>query len=430
MGGASTLLVALFLLFIPTSISAHNITAILSGFSQYTSFNSYLTQTKLSDDINNRQPVTVLAVTDAAFSTLVSKHPIPVIKHALSLHVLLDYFDGPKLHKLSNGSVLSTTLYQTTGTAQGQLGFVNITDRKKGGKVCFGSGVPGSPLDSTYTKEVKKFPYSLSIVEISQPIIVPGIMSAPAPSASEVNITSLLIHAGCKTFAGYVSSTGMIKTYQAAANKALTVFAPNDEAFKVVAGIPDLSKLTNAELVSLLQYHALPSYDPIGTLKSAKAPLATLATSGGGKYVLRVTTAGDEVTLHAGLDSSRVATTVMDTTPLCVFTVDSLLLPTELFGNAPSTAPAGEPVASPSTAPAPVVEVPSPAPVQEKSPAPSLSPLAPPAESPEGSSPADAPSEEEADSALNNSPGGMKASTFINLLLTVSATVICSFLLY
>nr|C0HJG5.1 RecName: Full=Fasciclin-like arabinogalactan protein; Short=FLA protein [Jatropha curcas] len=35
----------------------------------------------------------------------------------------------------------------------------------------------------------------------------------------------------------------------------LTIFAPNDEAFKAT-GVPDLSKLSNAPMVSLLQYHA------------------------------------------------------------------------------------------------------------------------------------------------------------------------------
>ncbi|KAL0428989.1 UNVERIFIED_CONTAM: Fasciclin-like arabinogalactan protein 8 [Sesamum radiatum] len=141
-------LLSIALLVAAASASASNITEILSGFPEYT------------------------------------------------LHVLLDYFDAPKLHKISEGSVLSTTLYQTTGNAAGNLGFVNITDLR-GGKVGFGSGVPGSPLDSTFTKSVKQVPYNLSVIEVSKAIAPSAVLTAPAPSASAVNITALLEKAGC-----------------------------------------------------------------------------------------------------------------------------------------------------------------------------------------------------------------------------------------
>lgn len=71
---------------------------------------------------------------------------------------------------------------------------MNITDLK-GGKVGFGSAAPGSKLDSSYTKSVKQIPYNISVVEISAPIIAPGLLTAPAPS-SDVNITALIEKAG------------------------------------------------------------------------------------------------------------------------------------------------------------------------------------------------------------------------------------------
>ncbi|XP_057500225.1 fasciclin-like arabinogalactan protein 10 [Actinidia eriantha] len=411
----------LHLLFLTLSITtistkAHNITQILSPFPDYTTFNNLLTQTKLADEINSRQTITVLVVNNAAISDLASKHPLSAIKDALSLLVLLDYFDGAKLHQLSGGgATTTTTLYQTTGTAEGNLGFVNITDLK-GGKVGFGSAAPGSALDSAYKKEVKKIPYNISVLEVTKPIIAPGILSTSAP---EVNITARLEKAGCKTFAALISSTGVVNVFQASADKGLTVFAPSDEAFRA-PNAPDLSKLTNAEVVSILQYHALASYSPIGTLKTAKGPISTMATNGAGKFDLTVTSAGDEVTLKTGVDSSRIASTLIDSTPLCIFTVDSVLLPPELFEKAPFPAPAGEPAISPSPSHAPVVSAPSKAPVSAKAPASVFSPPVPPLESPVGG-PAEEPSEAE-DSTADSAAGDVKFPDLVKAVLSVSAT--------
>ncbi|XP_009379279.2 fasciclin-like arabinogalactan protein 8 [Pyrus x bretschneideri] len=420
---SSRTLILLTLLSLAATIQSHNITDILSAFPDYSLYNSYLTQTRLADEINTHQTITVLVLNNAAISALAAKHPLAVIKNALSLHVLLDYYDAPKLHKISDGSVLTTTLYQTTGHAPGNLGFVNITDLQ-GGKVGFGSAAPGSKLDSSYTKSVKQIPYNISVLEISAPVIAPGILTAPAPSASDTNITALLEKAGAKKFASLIVSSGVIKTYQSAADKGLTIFAPNDEAFKA-KGVPDLSKLTNAELVSILQYHAIAGYSPIGSLKTSKAPISTLATNGAGKYDLTVTSAGDQVTLHTGVGSSRVADTVLDATPLAIFTVDNVLLPSELFGKSPSPAPGPTPISAPSPAP---VLAPGPASVEAPSPL-AASPPAPPSETP-GGAPADAPSAESANSTSGNGAGHVASPALLmSVLVTLSAAAISSIVL-
>lgn len=393
--------------------TAHNITAMLEPFPEYSLYNSYLTQTKLDDEINSRQTITLLVLNNGAMSALAAKHPLSVIKKALSLHVLLDYYNPAKLHGISKGSTLTTTLYQTTGNAPGNLGFVNITVLR-GGKVGFGSAAPGSKLDSSYTKSVKEIPYNISVLEITAPIIAPGILTAPAPTASDVNITALLEKAGCKTFASLILTSGVLKTYESAVEKGFTLFAPSDEAFKA-PGVPDLTKLTNAELVSLLQYHALTGYTPIGSLKSTKHPISTLATNGAGKYDLTVETAGDSVTLKTGVDSSRIASTLIDSTPLCIFTVDNVLLPTELFGKSPSPAPAPEPVSAPSSSPA---LAPSPAPVSAEAPSPVASPPAPPMEGPSGA-PADAP-DSVADVTSDNAGVFVKVPVFLVVLVVSS----------
>ncbi|XP_057807432.1 fasciclin-like arabinogalactan protein 10 [Salvia miltiorrhiza] len=415
---AASLLSLAVIALLSAAAAATNITEILSAFPEYSEFNALLTKTKLADEINSREPVTVCALPNGALSAVTGKYPLAVVKNVLALHVLLDYFDGPKLHKISDGSVLSTTLYQTTGNAAAQLGFVNITD-VKGGKVAFGSGVPGSPLDSTFTKSVKQFPYNLSVIELSKAIAPSAVLAAPAPSA---NLTALLDKAGCKTFASLIVSTGVAKVFASAADKGLTIFAPNDEAFKA-ADAPDLSKLTNAEVVSLLQYHALAAYSPVGSLKQAKGRIATLATNGAGKYDLGVKTAGDSVTLDTGVDSSRIASTVLDATPLCIFTVDSLLLPVELFGKAPSPAPGPAPETSPSPSPA---EAPTPAssPEPAAAPSPFKSPPAPPTNSPDGA-PSEGPTADSQSSTTDNSGSSLvaPAAAWVKMLLAV-ATVL------
>lgn len=404
--------------------AAHNITKILEAYPEYSEFNNLLIQTKLADEINSREPVTVLVLSNGALSSITGKHPLSVVKNELALHVLLDYFDAGKLHKISDGSTLSTTLYQTTGNAPGNIGFVNITDLK-GGNVGFGSGVPGSTLDSTYSKSVQQQPYTISVLEISAPINAPAILTAPAPPASDVNITGLLEKAGCKTFASLLLSSGVLKTYQSAIDKGLTIFAPNDDAFKA-AKVPDLNKLSNAEVVSLLQYHALATYTPIGTLKTTKNSISTLATNGAGKYDLSVTTAGDSVSLDTGVDTSRISSTVLDSTPLCIFTVDGLLLPTELFGKAPASAPGP----APETSPSPAADVEAPGPALESATASSpLSSPAPPTSSPVGS-PSKGPTADSQNITSENAAGALETPALMKMLLTVSVSVFASILMF
>lgn len=403
---ASSLLFTFSLLILFTISYAHNITEILSSDPNLSQFNSYLTQTKLDDEINSRQTITVLALDNSAMSSLTSNHSLSVIKNLLSLHVLLDYYDPKKLHSLENGTVKTTTLYQTTGSATSDEGSVNITDLH-GGSVGFGSGSPGSKLDSTYTKSVKQIPYNISVLEISAPIITPALLT----SSSDANVTAILEKAGCKTFASLLSSSGVLKMYETQMEKGITVFAPTDEAFKV-KGVPDLNKLSSAELVSLLQFHALSSYSPIGTLKTTKGKLTTLA-SGVGKYDLSPTTAGDSVTLHTGVDSSRIAGTLLDATPVVIYSVDSLLLPVELFGLSPAPAPAPE-SDTPASAPAPSPKSESP---ESSPPAPSMeSPAGAPAESPAG--------ETAADEQSRNGAGERGSALFVAVVFTVATGVI------
>ncbi|XP_075476654.1 fasciclin-like arabinogalactan protein 8 [Primulina tabacum] len=414
-------LLALSLVAITVLTAATNITEILEAYPEYSEFNDLLSQTKVADEINSREPVTVCVLPNGGLSSYTGKYPLSVINRILSLHVLLDYFDGPKLHKISEGSILSTTLYQTTGNADGKLGFVNITVLR-GGKVGFGSGIPGSPLNSTFTKSVKQVPYNVSVIEVSQAIAPAEILTA-APPAADVNITALLVKAGCKSFASLILSTGVLKVYDSAVDNGLTIFAPNDEAFKA-EDAPDLSTLTNAELVSILQYHALATYSPIGTLKETKDKITTLATNAAGKYALGVMTQGDSVSLDTGVDTSRIASTVLDSTPLCIFTVDSILLPVELFGKPPSPAPVPAPETSPSPSPA----ADAPAPESTAAPTSVLSPPAPPTSSP-SEAPSEGPNVDSQNNTSDNAASVLEAPVLMKTVLTVAFSVLAWVLL-
>ncbi|CAO2834764.1 unnamed protein product [Amaranthus hypochondriacus] len=106
----STIVTIFSLLLLLSVSSCHNITKILDSDPDFSQFNSYLTQTKLADEINARQTITVLALDNSAMAALTANRPLSVIKNLLSLHILLDYFDNKKLHSIPDGSSLTTSL--------------------------------------------------------------------------------------------------------------------------------------------------------------------------------------------------------------------------------------------------------------------------------------------------------------------------------
>ena len=113
---------------------------------------------KLADEINSKNTITFLDLNNGTMSALTNKRlGWFAIKKALSLRVLLDYFDGQKLHKIFNCSMISTTLYQTSGDVVGKNGFLNISVLK-GGKVVFGAiATAGAKLDSMLVKWKSRF---------------------------------------------------------------------------------------------------------------------------------------------------------------------------------------------------------------------------------------------------------------------------------
>ncbi|KAJ8492849.1 hypothetical protein OPV22_014570 [Ensete ventricosum] len=182
MAGQPTLLLFLpFLLLFPLAAS-HNITTMLAKFSDFSTFSDLLTRTQVASDINSRKTITVLAVNNDAMSSA-SGQPTDALKKILSLHVVLDYYDGDKIHKLPNRSAILTTLFQSSGVASDRSGFLNVTDMDDG-QVSLGSAVPGSSLDANFVKVLETQPYNISVLQISSVIVPPGLSDGAAPKAS------------------------------------------------------------------------------------------------------------------------------------------------------------------------------------------------------------------------------------------------------
>lgn len=336
----------IFLLSPTTTTAAHNITAILNKYPEFSSFNHYLTETHLAAEINRRITITVCAVDNAGMADLLSKHlSISAMKNVLSLHVLLDYFGAKKLHQITDGTALAATMFQATGTATGTSGFVNITDLK-GGKVGFGTEDNGGVLPASFVKSLDERPYNLSVIQISQ-ILSSSEAEAPAPAPSSQNITALMSAHGCKVFADTLSASDAQKTYEDNLDGGLTIFCPLDDAFKKF--MPKFKNLTVAGKQALLESHAVPVYESMQMLKQNNGLMNTLATDGASKYDITVQNDGDQVTLKTKLVTAKITGTLFDEQPLSIYTLNNVLLPKELFKAAlsptPAPAPAPEPAA-------------------------------------------------------------------------------------
>ncbi|KAE8125376.1 hypothetical protein FH972_020192 [Carpinus fangiana] len=333
-------LLLLVLAFFATA-HAHNITRILAKFPEFSTFNHYLTVTHLAGEINRRTTITVCAVDNAAMSSLLAKHlPLYSLKNVLSLHILLDYFDAKKLHQITNGTALAATLFQATGSAPGSTGFVNITDLK-GGKVGF-APENSELIDAYFVKGVEGIKYNISVIQISK-ILPSEVAAAPTPGPAAVNLTSAMSAHGCKVFADtLLTIPDAEKTFQDGVDGGMTVFCPVDDVFK--AFLPKYKNLTAGGKTSLLEYHGVPVYQSMATLKSNNGVMNTLATDGAKKFDFTVQNDGEDVTLQTKIVTAKITGTLLDEDPLAIYTINKVLLPKELFkAEAPTPAPAPSP---------------------------------------------------------------------------------------
>ena len=96
-----------------------DITKVLAGFPEFSTFSSMLTETNVAFAISSRDKVTVLALNNTAVTTVAFGSmllvPRSLLADLLALHVVLDYIDEPRLGALQRdrkgeGSVVTTLL--------------------------------------------------------------------------------------------------------------------------------------------------------------------------------------------------------------------------------------------------------------------------------------------------------------------------------
>ncbi|XP_027333801.1 fasciclin-like arabinogalactan protein 14 [Abrus precatorius] len=174
---SSFLCLALLLVF-SSGIHAFDITNLLSKYPEFSTLNKYITETKLADQINSRNTITLLAVDNGAISSISSKSP-EVIKAIISTNVILDYFDEKKLMEAQGAGQPLTTLFQASGLAVNQQGFIKVALIGEG-EIAFGSAVSGAPIDAELVHTVTTEPYNISILKVTKLVIAPGVDSVAA----------------------------------------------------------------------------------------------------------------------------------------------------------------------------------------------------------------------------------------------------------
>ncbi|KAL0906549.1 hypothetical protein M5K25_025051 [Dendrobium thyrsiflorum] len=178
--------------------------------------------------------------------------------------------------------------------------------------------------------------------------------TAAAPSAAGLNnLTDILTKGGqYTTFIRLLKSTQVGQQIQSQLNNSfngLTIFAPTDNAFNnLKAGT--LNGLSAQDQVNLVLSHVLPRYYSLSTFQTASNPVSTQASGPGGVYTVNVSSTTNQVNVTTGVVETQVNNALDTNFPLAVYSVDKVLLPTELFGPKP---PEAAPVAvAPAKSPA------------------------------------------------------------------------------
>ncbi|KHN16466.1 Fasciclin-like arabinogalactan protein 14 [Glycine soja] len=179
---SSLLSVALVLAFC-SSIQGLDITKLLGEYPEYAQFNKYLTETKLADQINSRNAVTVLALDDAAMASLSGKSQ-DAVKAILSTHVLVNFYDEKKLMEAEGSRTKVETLFQSSGVAKPNQGYIYVALINEG-EIAFGSAAaaPNAPFEVVLVRSVTSQPDTVSADGAGDNIAQSPSALAPGPSS-------------------------------------------------------------------------------------------------------------------------------------------------------------------------------------------------------------------------------------------------------
>ena len=164
--------------------NAQKVEDLLAPYPNYSIFRQLLISTGIINEVDMRSSLTFLMPDNAVLNTFVASHQTLTaqeVADALRYHVLLQYLDVATLQTLAyqKGSQV-TTLYQTTGRANGQDGFVNITGMANN-VIDVSAAAPGSPPQAAIITNVTAAPYNYSFFQIDN-VLVPNNLKPMAPT--------------------------------------------------------------------------------------------------------------------------------------------------------------------------------------------------------------------------------------------------------
>ncbi|KAL3530748.1 hypothetical protein ACH5RR_010070 [Cinchona calisaya] len=329
----------------PTPSFAIDITNLLSSYPDLSDFSNLLSSTSVAADITHRTSITLLAVPNTFLrsSDLTNHHSPPPpsssnLADVLRYQVLLQYLSWPDLLRIPPNGKLFTTLFQTTGRASTNSGFVNITRNPVSNTIT----VHSSTSNATVLSLVKTLPYNVSIFSINA-LLIPSdfnLMASETRPPLGLNITKALIDGhDFNVAASMLTASGVEQEFEADEGGAgITLFVPIDEAFSDLPSRLKFQSLPAGRKAVVLRFHVLHSYYPLGSLESIVNPVQpTLATEdmGAGRFTLNISRINGSLAIDTGIVQATVTQTVFDQNPVAVFGVSKVLLPKEYFGSNP-----------------------------------------------------------------------------------------------
>ena len=174
---SSVLCLALMLSF-SSAINCLDITKTLGQYPEFSTFNKYLTETKLAEQINSAKAVTILALDNAALASLSGKS-VDAVKTVIGTHVITDFYDEKKLVDAVGSHAELATLSPASGSAAKV--YVSLINE---GEVAFGSAA-GTTFDSKLVKTVTTEPNVVSVLQVTKPIV-----AAPSSTTDSAGTTA------------------------------------------------------------------------------------------------------------------------------------------------------------------------------------------------------------------------------------------------
>lgn len=174
-----------------------------------------------------------------------------------------------------------------------------------------------------------------------------GTPAVSAQTTAPPNITDILIKGGqYTTLLSLLTATNLAPQVVSLINSSqdgVTVFAPTNSAFSALP--PNaLPSLSTTQQTNILLYHVLPKFYTTSELRTASKPLMTAASGANrGGYTIEVIAGSGQVNLSTGVVVVPLGAALNVTRPLAVYSIESVLLPVEIFG-AKSPVPAPGPV--------------------------------------------------------------------------------------